>query len=81
TPGFIGDFTVDTTLWVPLHVTGHPSEPPKHIKSLEMDMAFEPDINGANLVRNVTSQIEASFLLLKFYMRIEQEFSDFHRAN
>ncbi|MFH0882394.1 MAG: hypothetical protein V2A56_05360, partial [bacterium] len=47
TPGFIGDFTVDTTLWVPLHVTGHPSEPPKHIKSLEMDMAFEPDINGA----------------------------------
>lgn len=76
-PGFVGEYTVDTTRWVPLHITGHPTEPPKHVKRLEMDMVFEPDSDGANLIRHATSQIEASFLLLKFYMRVEQEFSDY----
>ena len=78
-PGFLGEFTIDTTLWIPLHITGHPSEPPKHVNTFEMDMTFAPDANGACLIRQAESHVEASFLLLKFYMLVEQEFSDYQK--
>jgi len=78
--GFFGDYTIDSEYWVPLEISGHPSEPPKHVKEMNMTMYFSPDEQGFNLIRRGETTIEASFLLIKIRMRMIQTYSDYKRV-
>lgn len=78
--GFSGDIAIDTSLWIPLTVSGAPNPFPKHVKSMTMDLRFEPDSSGANLMREMRTEVAAKFLLMNFRMRIHQQYSDFQRV-
>ena len=75
--GFTARMTIDTTKWVALRIEGAPVPFPKGVKDMHLDMNFDSNDKGEMRVSQTDTRVYAKFLLLKFRMRIQEQYYDY----